>query len=533
MKRLIWAFLSLLLLPTLSWGQHDLSGRIVDKNTSEPLAGVVLTLTEIDAQVETNQAGVYRFSDVPEGTYNLVVRAENYLSFGIRISVRANKSQDFRMILTKNVTDEVLITAIKASDQTATTYSVLDQEAIQKRNFGQDVPFLLNEIPGVVVNSDAGAGIGYTAMRIRGSDATRINITLNGIPYNDPESHGTFWVNLPDFASSVDNIQVQRGVGNSTNGAAAFGASINLQTTKLNYEPYAELANSYGSFNTWKNTLTAGTGLIKDKFSFDLRLSNIHSDGWVDRAETDLRSFFVSGGYYGKKTLLKFNVFAGQERTYQSWWGVPEEYLDDPVLRRDNYYTYENETDNYWQDHYQLLFAHELSDELNLNLALHYTKGRGYFEQFREGDSFREYPIFSFNELVVNNDTLTETNLIRRRWLDNDFYGTTYSLDYQPSDRIRLTLGGAANQYDGDHFGEVIWAEHAQGTDLGDRYYDNRALKTDVNTYLKGSIQLTDALNLYADLQYRHIDYQIGDSTLERPGNDNDQSPIIGDFNFN
>lgn len=424
--------------------------------------------------------------------------------------------------------DEVIIQSTRATSQTATTYSELSKKAIRKRNFGQDMPFILNQMPSVVVNSDAGTGIGYTGIRVRGSDPTRINVTVNGVPLNDSESHGVFWVNMPDFASSVNNIQLQRGVGTSTNGAAAFGASLNLQTTKINTEAYAEINETVGSFNTLKHTLSIGSGLLKDKFAFDIRLSKLNSDGFVDRASADLSSFYVSGAYVGKKSLLRVNVFAGQEVTYQSWAGLPEAKLEDD--RTYNSYTYDNEVDDYTQSHYQLHYSLKPSDALNLNVSLHYTKGAGFFEQYREDDGLADY---NLPAIVLGDTSVTSTDLIRRRWLDNDFYGATYSVNYTPSDKIKFTLGGGLNQYDGDHFGEIIWARYASNSDIRDRYYDNRALKTDFNTYLKTFINFSDALTAYVDLQYRRINYQYGDSTLINPGKDNDLVEILGQHDFN
>ncbi|MEL7342363.1 MAG: TonB-dependent receptor plug domain-containing protein, partial [Bacteroidota bacterium] len=352
------------------------------------------------------------------------------------------------------ITDEVLISATRANDKTATSYSTVTEADIDKINFGQDLPFMLDQLPSTVVNSDAGAGVGYTGIRIRGTDPSRTNVTINGIPLNDPESHGVFWVNLPDLSSSVNSIQVQRGVGTSTNGSAAFGASINIETSALSQEPYIEVANSLGSFNTRKHTINAGTGLINNRFALDARLSQIASDGWVDRASSDLRSYFVSAGYYGKKHLLKALAFSGREVTYQSWFGIPESSLDDPVLRTSNFYTYENEVDNYGQDHYQLHYSFQPHSTLTFRASAHYTKGGGYFEQFRDGEDLASYgldPLF----LISGMDTITTTDVIRRRWLDNDFYGGIASVQFLPSEGIDLTVGGGWNQYDGDHFGEI------------------------------------------------------------------------------
>ncbi|MEQ6167953.1 TonB-dependent receptor [Ekhidna sp. MALMAid0563] len=422
--------------------------------------------------------------------------------------------------------DDVIVYATRANENTPTTYSEISKKEIENVNLGQDLPILLNLSPSLVTTSDAGAGVGYTGLRIRGSDATRINVTINGIPVNDSESHGVFWVNMPDFASSVDNIQIQRGVGTSTNGAAAFGATVNLQTNVPSREAYAEVNNSFGSFNTRKHTLMYNTGLLNDKWSFESRLSKIASDGYIDRAESDLQSYFLSGGYYGDKTILKALVFGGKEVTYQSWWGTPQAVLEndrdgiEEVIsnngytseqaenirtsgRTFNYYLYENEVDNYKQDHYQLHLSHQLNDALSVNIAGHYTYGRGYFEQYRNDDDFSDY---NLNDVIIGNDTITSTDLIRRRWLDNDFYGTTFSFNYLKDD-LDITLGGAWNKYDGDHFGEIIWAQYASNSDIRERYYDNVGLKTDFNVYLKTNYQLND-LNLFADLQVRKIDYE-------------------------
>ncbi|MDX2248192.1 MAG: TonB-dependent receptor [Bacteroidia bacterium] len=524
--------LLLWIVPQALWSQVNITGTITQKSSGEPLLHAEIAIVELDKLSTVNQAGVFRIEGIYPGTYTLRVSAPLFLTSVQSITVGQQPLKlDFKLIRSISVTDEVLITATRASEKTATTYSVIDKAEIRKQNFGQDMPFLLNQLPSTVVNSDAGAGIGYTGIRIRGSDPTRTNVTLNGIPLNDAEAHGVFWVDLPDFASSVENIQVQRGVGTSTNGAAAFGASINIQTSSLSYEPYADFSNSLGSFNTMKNTLRAGTGLIKDRFSLDARLSSIQSDGWIDRGFSDLKSWFVSGSFYGKKSLLKLNVFSGKEQTYQAWWGVPESYLNDPQLRRSNYYTYENETDNFIQDHYQLHYSFEPVNNLSLNLSLHYTGGKGYYEQYREDESLSAYGVNDLF-LIHAGDTVTTTDLIRRRWLDNDFYGFTWSANYTPRTNIRLTAGGSWNQYDGYHFGEVIWAQYAGDLKIRDRYYNSRGFKTDFNTYAKATIDLTSSLVLYADMQVRQIDYSYGDSTLTGAGIDNDGREIQGAANY-
>ncbi|MEZ4827534.1 MAG: TonB-dependent receptor [Bacteroidia bacterium] len=527
MKALSLQFL-LWIVPVAIFAQVTVSGTITQKSTGEPIPFAEIALIEQGKVFSVNQAGAFRMEDIAPGTYTFRVSAQGFLTSVQHITVGSQPvTLDFRMIRTIAVTDEVRITAIRATEKTATTYASLDKEEIKKQNLGQDLPFLLNQLPATVVTSDAGTGIGYTGIRIRGSDPTRTNVTINGIPLNDAEAHGVFWVDLPDFASSVDNIQVQRGVGTSTNGAAAFGASINIQTDALSYEPYAEYSGAYGSFNTAKNTLRAGTGLINNRFSLDTRLSSITSDGWIDRGFSDLKSYYISGSYYGKKSLLKMNVFSGTEQTYQAWWGIPESYLDDPVLRKSNYYTYENETDNYTQSHYQLHYSLEPASALNVNLSLHYTGGNGYYEQYREDESLSDY---GFPDLLLfrGNDTLTTTDLIRRRWLDNRFYGFTWSANYHPESRIQLSAGGSGNQYDGYHFGEIIWAQYAGDTQIRDKYYNSRALKNDLNTYVKATIDFTPALSAFADFQVRHVDYAWGDSALTGPGIDNDQRQIQG-----
>ncbi|MEM6344532.1 MAG: TonB-dependent receptor [Bacteroidota bacterium] len=532
MRTVLLSLFSLFIASSLCAQNADLWGIVVDNESQEPMAGVSVYFPTLLETLVTNEKGEFRIDKVATGRHVVVVEVDGYQPYEDDFTLD-ERGISLNIFLDPGVaiTDEVIITAIRASEQTATAFTNLNKEEIREQNYGQDIPILLDQTPSVVVNSDAGAGIGYTGLRIRGSDQTRINVTLNGIPLNDPEGHGVFWVNMPDFASSTNQIQVQRGVGTSTNGTAAFGGSVNIQTTTLNYEPYAEVALSRGSFNTAKNTLNVGTGLINNRFAFDARLSNITSDGWVDRASSDLNSFFLTGGYYGEKSMFKVNVFSGRERTYQSWFGVPESFLDDPALRRSNYYTYENEVDNYQQNHYQAFYAFEANDRFNFNVGLHYTKGFGYFEQYREGEDLGDYG-FTPLQLVQGPDTISTTDLIRRRWLDNDFVGMIYSMNYKPMANLSFTLGGASNQYIGDHFGEIIWAQYAGETDIRERYYDNTSRKGDNNAYFKTLYQAGKRFTAFVDLQLRAIDYVYGDSTFTGPGIDNDQRPLQGDFTF-
>lgn len=402
----------------------------------------------------------------------------------------------------------VEVKAIRAGELAPFTKTNLSKKQLEKNNLGQDIPFLLNQTPSVVVNSDAGTGIGYTGLRIRGTDATRINFTLNGIPYNDAESQGAFLVNLPDFSSSVNSIQIQRGVGTSSNGTGAFGATVSLSTNEVNRQSYAELNNSFGSFNTWKNTIKAGTGLIGNHFTLDTRLSRIRSDGYIDRASSDLQAFYLSGAWLAEKSSLRFNVFSGKEKTYQAWNGVPAD-----LLKTDRTYNsggtekedapYDNETDNYRQTHYQLFFNQVLNKHWNLNTGLFLTRGLGYYENYKAGESFSDYGLPDF---IVRDTTITETDLIRQKWLDNYFYGQILSLQYR-KDRHDLTIGGGWTVYDGVHYGDIIWASY--GIPNGHRYYDLDALKSDVNVYAKWQYQLSSSWHLFTDLQYRNVHHRM------------------------
>ena len=430
---------------------------------------------------------------------------KSFLSWGfLAISLGLNAQQKDTLIVYPDL-QEVHINALRATPQTPMSYSNIGAQQLDEQNLGQDIPYMLSLTPSVVTTSDAGAGIGYTGFRVRGSDPTRINVTIDGIPLNDPESQGVWWVNMPDFTSSVEDIQIQRGVGTSTNGAGAFGASINLKTQSLRAKPYATTSNTIGSYSTLKNNVEFGTGLLADKFTLDGRLSRISSDGYIDRATSDLKSLYLSGAYYGTDEVLKLSVISGKEKTYQAWNGVPLSYLDNDSLRTYNSYTYENEIDNYWQDHYMLHYNKQLANSGTFNLGLHFTHGEGYYEQYKNGQDFADYGL---NNVILGNDTLTETDLIRRKWLDNDFYGAVFSYN-NSLDKLDYTLGGGWNTYDGRHYGVVRWAEYASNSQIDHIYYDNDGIKTDFNLYAKGLYQYSDDVTVYADLQHRQIDYSF------------------------
>ena len=408
-----------------------------------------------------------------------------------------------------NQLDDVLVSAVRVTAKTPVSFSNLDKKDIKFRNLGQDIPILMNYLPSVVTTSDAGNGMGYTGIRVRGSDATRVNVTINGIPYNDAESQGTFWVNMPDFASSVESLQLQRGVGTSTNGSGAFGASLNMLTDNYASKANGEISNSFGSFNSHKHTVKFSTGLLNDHFELAGRLSTIKSDGYVDRASSDLKSYFLQGTYIGKTTLIKALVFGGTEKTYQSWNGIDAETLNtDRTFNSAGMYTdeagnprfYDNETDNYKQDHYQLHWNESFSDKWSTNLAFHYTKGKGYYENYKEDADMADYGLLPVG-------TVTTTDLVRQKWLDNDFYGTTFSAKYK-DEKLDVIFGGGWNKYEGDHYGKVIWARYASQSELGDHYYDDFSTKTDGNIFAKANYQLTEKLSFYGDLQLRNVTYK-------------------------
>lgn len=401
----------------------------------------------------------------------------------------------------------VEVRAVRAGENSPFTKTNLTRKEIAKMNLGQDIPFLLNQTPSVVVNSDAGNGVGYTGIRIRGTDATRINVTLNGIPYNDAESQGTFFVDLPDFSSSTGSIQVQRGVGTSSNGAGAFGASINLSTNEVNKVAYAEINNSYGSFNTWKNTIKAGSGLVNG-FTTELRLSRISSDGYIDRASSDLKSFHFTSAYINDRSSLRVNVFSGKEKTYQAWYGISFNDLQTDN-RTVNYAGTEkpgephhNETDNYTQTHYQLFFNHLIGKKISFNTAVFLTTGKGYYEQYKANEDYTDY---GMTNPPSSGSPITSSDMIRQLWLDNDFYGNIFSLQYKNAS-TQATLGGGYTRYDGQHFGKVTWAEKGL-TKIGN-WYDLDALKTDFNIYLKQQSSIHANWSLFYDLQYRHVNYE-------------------------
>ncbi|OUJ75640.1 TonB-dependent receptor [Hymenobacter crusticola] len=532
MKNFFLSGVALLALPLSSWAQGPVSGSVVDARTRVVLPGATILLDGAPASSAADANGVFSLPSVPAGSHELRITFIGYQALVRRVEGQPAAQQLTLGLQPSGVlTGEALVTASRANERTATAYTNLSKQDLAQRNFGQDLPYLLDQTPSVVVNSDAGAGVGYTDIRIRGTSNTGINMTINGVPLNDAESHGSFLVNLPDLASSINSLQVQRGVGTSQNGGAAFGASINISTLDVRREAYAETQNTYGSFNTWRNNVQFGTGLLGGHFMVDGRLSRVASDGYMNRGSSDLKSYYFSAGYQAKNTLLKFITFSGREKTYQAWNGVPEpaitgnrallqNYIDNGELseadaarvlqegRRYSYYTYDNQTDNYQQNHYQLHLSQGLGQDWNIGAALHLTRGFGYYENYRANRRFSDYNLAN---VIIGGDTITRTNLVDRKWLDNYFYGGTFALNYQPrdNDKLQATIGGAWNRFDNDHYGEVIWAQYASNGNIRHRYYFNDATKTDYNAYARATWQVLPKLGVYGDVQVRHITYNI------------------------
>ena len=534
MKNLIWVIGLLLLLQT-SFAQHYIKGKVVDAESGISLAGATVELGN-QASTITNDQGVFEFKKLAYQPQLLKITSIGYEAYQAKI----DPDKELLRIPLERVPlflQPIEVRALRAGDKAPFTKTNISKKEIEKSNLGQDLPFILNQTPSVVINSDAGNGVGYTGIYIRGTDATRINMTLNGIPYNDAEDQSIYFVDLPDFASSVNSIQIQRGVGTSSNGAGAFGATINFSTNEFNEKAYTEINNSVGSFNTWKNTLKVGSGLIDGHFTIDARLSRISSNGYIDRATSDLKSLYLSTAYYSKKSSLRFNIIQGYEKTYQAWNGIPEAKLDGNPSgleqhyqnnlgslyftsadstnlfqsnnRTYNYFTYKNQTDNYWQNHYQLFFNHEFNRTLSLNIAGFLTRGYGYYEEYHHsGDSANaKYAAYGLPNYIMGNDTLQSTDLIRQLWLDNYFYGGIFSLQYKKN-QTQLTLGGGWDKYDGKHYGIVNWAQNG-GIPDNYEYYNVPANKTGFNLYAKWQQALSKNFTAFADLQYRNINYQI------------------------
>jgi len=496
-----------MLLPVLASAQFSVSGKVTDQQTGEPLSGATIRIQNANISTSSGTDGRYTFTNLKADNYSIKITYIGYEAIIKTINLKSDVKVDFALNMAGIMNDEVTVNATRAAINAPIAFTNLSGKDIQKNNLGQDLPYLLDQTPSMVTTSDGGTGIGYTYMHIRGSDATRINVTINGIPYNDSEEEAVFFVDIPDIASSVNDIQIQRGVGTSTNGAGAFGASINIQTTTRRDTGYLELNNSAGSYGALKNTLNIGTGLLGGKFTFDGRLSSITSNGYIDRATADLKSYFFNGAYYGKNTIVRFITFGGTEHTYQAWDGVPEDSLktnrryNDLGYEAANGTYYPEQKDNYTQIHYQLLVDQKISDKISFSGALHYTHGYGYYEEYRNSDLVANYGL-----TPTPNDTTSD--LTRRLWLNNKFYGVTYNFKYHPGANFNFNLGGAYNEFRGQHYDNIEWSQQNLGIGPDYRYESDNAFKTDFNIYGKADYKL-GKFTLYADMQYRHISYSF------------------------
>ncbi len=515
--------------PTQIFCQHVLKGKVLRKDAYSPLTGANILVKGTNKGSIADVNGHYYISLPDSGTYTFVYSFVGYQSQSKTIHIKDLVEENVILSLDTLNSESVVVYGKRIYPITQTTISKTD---LKKQNFGQDLPFLLNQTPSIVVTSDAGAGIGYTGVRIRGSDAQRTNVTINGIPLNDSESQGVFWVNLPDFASSVDNITIQRGVGTSVNGAGAFGASVNVNTSAENLVPTVESNFSIGSFNTLKGNVIFNTGNLSDKFSLNGRLSRIYSDGYIDNAFTDLGAYYLSARYESKIGTFTANAFSGEEQTFQAWNGVLQDSVEAGNRTYNELAGYDNETDNYQQDHYQLLYNKALNQNWLLHIAGHYTRGRGFFEQFRTNDDLANYNI---NPVDVGDTLINSSDLIRRLWLDNHFFGGLFSLDYQSDKTIDgvaltdLTFGGSANRYLGKHFGEVIWSRFAGTSAIRNRFGENDATKNDFSLYAKLNQHIFGNVWGLLDLQGRHVSYNF--LGFDRSGANVDQNVALFFFN--
>ncbi len=520
MKKLVLLFL------LTGWSllaqEVKISGTVTGED-NQPLSGAVITLKEINLRHTTGSNGEFEFTVKPR-KYTLVISYTGYQTKEIVVIAQRYTYLKIQLHPAAEKLEEVIINAVKATPDMPVAQTNVTKEQLQEQNLGQDIPYLLETLPGVVVTSDAGAGVGYTGIRIRGISPQQINVTLNGIPFNDPESQSVYWVDIPDIAANTQSIQIQRGVGTSTFGTGAFGASINLQTDRISKEASAGIQAAYGSFNTQKFGIKGSTGLLNNHFSFTGHFSKTTSDGYIDRASSNLKSYYVSGAYKDGKNTLKALAFGGHEITYQAWYGVDKQtFKTNPTFNYagaiyDNNWNvidyYDNEVDNYRQDHYQLHFSHKFTKDFMLNLATHYTYGRGYYEQYKQDEDFADY---GFAPVVINGQTIDHTDLIRRKWLDNDFYGAVASLEYH-SGTGHYILGLAANEYDGRHFGRVIWTQYASDNKIRHEYYRNTGIKKSVNGFTKAVYNISKRLKLFTDIQFRKIDYTVnGTITWQTP----------------
>lgn len=499
---------------SVAFAQNKFNGKITDQK-NEAISYAVIGVRGGFASAMSNANGDFQIENFPKGKHVIEVRAIGYRLIIDTVDVSVNSSRTYIMLADNKSLDEIVVQSTRVGKFSGMAYSDMGKDELSKINLGKDAPIILDQMASVVVNTDAGNGVGYTGLRIRGSDGTRINVTINGVPVNDAESQGSFFVDMPDLMSSVNSIQVQRGVGASSNGAGAFGASINFQTNQLNEKAYGQIISTVGSYNTFRNTIAVGTGLLNNKFTIDARASKISSNGYIDRAKSNLGSMYLAAGYYGKKDVVKFIAFTGTEHTYQAWYYVPEDSLKkgNRTFNPAGMYTdangntkyYDNETDNYKQDNYQLHYIRNLGSKLTFNATGHYTKGKGYYEEYKQAQGLSSYGMADV--ITSKGDTITSTDLVRRLWLDNDFVGALANVNYKPTSKLALILGGGYNDYYGRHYNRVMWAQYASDSQIDHEYGKNTASKNDANAYLKINYNPIEKLYLFVDVQNRMVNY--------------------------
>jgi iron complex outermembrane receptor protein len=528
----LFKFLLIMVLNTVlcNVSAQEITGKVTDEK-GDPLAGAAVAVKNTYIGTYTEADGTYLLKLSKDGNYTLNFSFIGFKTSTQEVTLKNKLMLNVTLVQGEIMTGEVIVSGIRAGNKTPVTFTNVGQEVIAKSNNGQDIPYLIGLTPSLVETSETGTGIGYTGLRIRGTDGSRINVTMDGIPLNDAESQQVFWVDLPDLASSVDNIQVQRGVGTSSNGSGAFGASINIESKNPELLPFAGISTTLGSFNTRKNTFMAGTGLLSGKFAFQVRYSDIKSDGYIERTGVSNRSAYVSGIYISGRSTLKANVILGEEHTGISWWGVPKEMLGidrrynpagEYIDQNGNITHYQNESDNYKQNHLQLIYRLDFNKYTRLNAALHYTFGQGYYEEYRQNQLYSDYGL---NPVQIGNRVIDSTDLIRRKWLSNDFYGVVYSLSYR-KERIDAVFGGGINSYKGDNYGTVIWMRNAGTTGKDWEWYLNRSTKDEINIYGKLNYKFSDRINGFGDLNYRYVYYKMA-------GPDDDLRTLSENHTFN
>jgi len=509
MKRLLLISVLLSVFLQITAQNFNLTGKITDE-LGEPLVGTSIQLKKTFLGATSNRSGEYSFTNLSEGEYILVFSFLGYESKEDTITILKDTKLNVQLKPNALMSDEVIIKASRASKNAPVAQTTIGKEELKKMNILADIPYQLELTPSLVASSESGAGVGYSSFRIRGTEMSRINITINGVPLNDGESQGVYFVNMPDFTSSVNSVQIQRGVGTSTNGAASFGASVNFQTLTIEPKPYAQISSSVGSFNTFKENIAVGTGLLNNKFAIDVRASKLNSDGYIERGFSDHQSMYISGSYFGEKDMLKAIAIIGKQKTGITWWGVPSDKMEtdrtfnpagEYVDNDGNTQYYDGQTDNYWQNHYQLLYSREINKHLNVNASLHATTGKGYYQQYKTNQDFANYGLTP--------DTVNpNSDLIRQKWLDNIFYGATANINYHKGN-WDATLGIAGNNYEGDHFGKIKWAKYNNGIAHDYEWYNNTGTKQDISSFLKINYSITENLSLFGDIQVRDITYKI------------------------